>query len=117
MGEWMKTKRGFDSAACAFRWLYPLCPTGHVLQPIGARLSGGRANLCLSGESRNRHVDAVPYGRGAQPEKFTLCEKSCVKQPAYNLHASFYRWNVGANSGKPVSGAKFTFDPQNPQTA
>ena len=47
--------------------------------------------------------------------EFTLCDKACVKQPAYNLHAyHFTAAMLAQNLQNRFPDATFTFDPQEP---
>ncbi|MBL6779691.1 MAG: NAD-dependent epimerase/dehydratase family protein [Rhodobacteraceae bacterium] len=118
MGNWMKTKRGFDFRCLRFPMVIsPFAPQGAVTAYPG--------HACLAAKSGKPFAFPVKAETGMSTlylmdvvrslEEFTLCEKSCVKQPAYNLHAYHFTAGMLAQTlENRFPGAKFTFDPQEP---
>ncbi len=118
MGHWMKTKRGFDFRCLRFPMVIsPFAPSGAVTAYPGhacfAAKSGKPFKFPVKAETGMSTLYLMDVVRSLA--EFTLCDKACIKQPAYNLHAFHFTAAMLAKSlQNRFPDATFSFNPQEP---
>ena len=116
MGHSMKTKLCFDFRCLRFPMVIsPFAPPGAVTAYPG--------HACLAAKSGTPYSFPVKAETGMSTiyvmdvvrilAEITLCDRVCVKQPAYNLHAYHFTATILARKFQNCfPNATFTFDPK-----